>query len=332
MHFLVCYGILLLPLLSISQESIPERARKMQLHSKLWSALGTDLKTNMGCTSESVLEKLRSQFSFSNVHLRSFLIYANNYSIDSLQIHQVLYRYPHYNKDSVEADIATLEDLELLTQTANGYQTTSVGNEVLNHYWQLRLAEATNCKRIDSEHLTALITVVKKITAEVMKIERFRSIRLRISNRPDGFDGYPLLLQANEYQRDLTTIFNDNGHYRIDFLIESNDDNRWQELDLSPLAKELLGATRNNRLYAITRCYNQRNWRVGKNGCDKAITELHVLDLIGNDNDSIYQTAKGHALFTAANELADERLYAAWKNVTNDEFEALLKTLDWIAD
>ena len=160
--------------------------------------------------------------------------------------------------------------------------------------------------------------------------ETFQSLRLRIQNRPDSLSQWPPALRARELQRDLTTVFNDNGHYRIDLLLASSQSNQWPQLQLSALAKELLGATRNRRIYSVNRCYSQANWRAGKQGCDNAISELLTSGLAVLKNDSIRQTEPGHELFQAADRLADDRLYATWDVLSTEEYENLLEVLDWL--
>ncbi|MCE7993194.1 MAG: hypothetical protein HEP71_14505 [Roseivirga sp.] len=334
-HSTSLINIICLLLVSFSlscQESISERAKEDQIASKLWRALGQELNKAVECKTASVIDELATEFQLPNTRLRTFLLYTLNYSSENLKAEQVLYRYPHYNEDSIRRDFMHLTDLGLFNNKTTSWSSSANGDKIITQYWGLRQKEASICGQAQHQNIETLTAVTEKLITAYAKDEAFSSVRLRIANRPDSFDEYPRLLEANEYQRDLTAIFNDNGHYRIDHLIASAENQKWQELSLSPLAKELLGATRSQRVYPVTRCSNQSNWRVGKAGCDLAIAELVNYDLIILEDDSIRQTPKGHELFQAAELLADNRLYSAWNVLSSDEYTALLEAVAWVAE
>lgn len=325
--FILCL-LLISPGLS-GQELISKRAKQDQIASKLWTALGSALNKKLQCQPAPVFDQLADRFGITNQATRIFLRYALNYNSESLSSEQVLYRYPHYNKDSIRHDLAYLEDLKLLERNSDRWTITTTGKMLKKEYWQSRTASFESCK-VDNNYTIELISIAEKLITAYAENETFQSLRLRIQNRPDSLSQWPPALRASELQRDLTTVFNDNGHYRIDLLLASSQSNQWPQLQLSALAKELLGATRNQRIYPVNRCYNQANWRAGKQGCDDAISELLTSGLVVLKNDSIRQTEPGHELFQSADRLADNRLYAAWDVLSTEEYENLLEVLDWL--
>ncbi len=312
----------------IGQELPLQRAQKDQMASKVWRALGEALNNASECNPQPVIDKLAAEFQLPKDHIRKFLSYTLNYSSENLNTEQISYRYPHYNEDSTRGDFIFLTEAGLLKRNAIGWNITSNGETLINKYWEIKLADVSTCENGQEERLKALTLTSERLISAYANNEIFKSVKLRIANRRDSFSEYPLLLLANEYQKDLTAIFNDNGHYRIDYLIASNENQKWQDISLSALAKELLGATRNGRIYQVTRCADQPNWRVGKVGCDLAISELLDHDLIKLENGNISQTTRGNELFNAAEVLADRRLYNVWDILSIEEYEELLKVLE----
>ncbi len=322
--------LLALPFGLIGQELPSGKAQKDQIASKLWRALGSDLKNALKCNTPSVVDRLVIEFKIPKKLVRKFLLYALNYSSTNLDIQQVLYRYPHYNEDAIKDDLMRLTEVGLMNKQTTRWTISSKGKILANKYWEIRLADAYECGKASEDHLKTLTSITEKLISAYAKNKVFNSVRLRIANRPEFFKDSPLLLMANEYQKDLTAIFNDNGHYRIDYLLVTDKSKKWQDVSLSALAKELLGATRNGRVYAVTKCADQPNWRVGLTGCTAAISELLNHDLIIHKNDSINQTPRGNELFQEAEVLADKRLYKAWDILSIEEYEALRNAIEWV--
>ena len=249
----------------------------------------------------------------------------------NLNADQVLYRYPHYNEDSIQEDLRQLTNIDLLEGNLSSLTVSNSGKDLIRKYWNKKIENAALCDNSDDTQAGILVSISRKLLMEYSKNEDLRSVRIRMKNREQSFDEFPVVLQANEYQKDLTAVFNDIGHYRIDFLLENNTNGKWKELRLSPLAKELLGVTRNQRKYPASKCSTQPNWRVGQEACYEAFSELEEAGLINFENDTLHQTVNGDELFRAADKLSDERLYSAWNALTNEEYEKLLKALEWVS-
>ncbi|MDW3193782.1 MAG: hypothetical protein R8G66_15530 [Cytophagales bacterium] len=192
----------------------------------------------------------------------------------------------------------------------------------------MKVEVAETCKP-DYAHVNVLTTIARKIISFYATRLKLPSLELRLDNRPMGFEEFPPILQAFIFQQELSAAFNDIGHHRFDNFASVSVE-EWAKWELSSLARELLGATRNHRVYAIERCYNQPFWRVTQITCNEAIQELLDLSLIESRSDSIYQTNLGRDYFNAANELAEEHIYGAWNHISQQEYDSFKETLEWL--
>lgn len=310
------------------QISVSEQAQIDQAAGKLWSALGSNLSRKLGCTTSHVPDNLGSRTDLTEIHLRRFLSYFLNYNVEALDLSQIRYRYPHYNEAAIQEDLDYFTDRGLVVRSANGWTLSTQGAAIVEAFWDFKVEEAVACEE-RTPHLNVLTTTARKIIQAYHERQGLPSLHLRISNRPSGFEAYPKLLQAFIFQQELSAVFNDIGHHRFDNLLSTGAE-EWTEWELSPLAQELMGATRNHRIYAVERCYNQAFWRVAPRACDGAIQELLDLGLVELRADSIYQTSLGNRFFNAADEQAEERIYGAWNQLSHEEYGVFKKSLEWL--
>lgn len=307
---------------------VSEQAQSDQAAGKLWSALGNKLSQKLGCSSSDVSDLLKNRADLSENHLRWFLRYFLNYNVEGLDYRQISYRYPHYAETAIQEDMDHFSQLGLIYKRAEGWALKDQGYAIINDYWALKIEDAASCEASNS-HLTVFTSIARRIISAYDSIQELPSLQLRIRNRPAGFEAFPIVLQAFVFQQELSAAFNDIGHHRFDNLLLMGD-KEWVGMKISPVAAELMGATRNNRVYAMERCYNQSFWRVGTEKCDEAVKELLDLGLMELQRDSISQTSRGKQYFTSANDLADQRIYSAWDHLTNQEYESFRRSWEWL--
>ncbi len=312
------------------QISVSEQANKDQAAGKLWSALGNNLTRKLGCPISNVPELLVGREDLSENHLKWFLSYFLNYNVEALDLSQIHYRYPHYNEMAIQRDMDHFIQLGLIIRGANGWILEDQGAAIIDDYWEFKLKEASACEE-ESSHIIVLNTIARKVIAAYDEIQGLPSVRLRIRNRPSGFEDFPALLKAFVFQQELSAVFNDIGHHRFDYL-SATEAEEWTKWELSPLAKELMGATRNDRVYEIERCYNQPFWRVEPQICDGAVKELFNLGLIEMRPGQINQTNLGKQYFQAADDLADDLIYSAWDKLSQEEYESFKNALEWLQE
>lgn len=300
---------------------------------RTWRALGPTLTNSIRKSSTiQVLPELSKRFNLSTPILRKFLIYTLNYTRNDFDIQKVLYRYPHYNEDSLAHDLKVIHAAQLLKKTRNksSYRTTSKGNQLLKAYWKLRVKQIQSYHVVELESLEIFRDALKKILVESQKVEGSKSVSIRMRSRPNNFKRLPVVVQVSELLKEYTAFINDVSHYKYDVFLSETTNQAWQDLKLSPLAKELMSATRNQRVYDLNRCYAQQNWRVGQTGCEDATKELMELGFLKREGNNIYQTDTGTKISGLAEELSDERRYAAWKTITPTEYDQFTRGLEWI--
>jgi len=318
---------------AVAQTPVEEIARRDQLSGKLYQALGP-LLTNSIRNAHLIdfAAELSNEYELDGKPLTAFIIYVGNYTRDELTIEQVLYRYPHYNRDSIQDDFNRLVASGLLIkdQSMPIYRVTSLGDQVLISYWHLRVEQVKTYDEIDMQRLEAFKNLLVKVVSESSK--NSPSTRCRIRSRPENFDAMPLVVQVTELAKEYTAFINDASHYKYDRLIALTNDPKWQRLKLTPLAKELMSATRSGRVYDLSVCYRQSNWRVGPKGCDAAVQELVQLGLVQRNGGDIFQTIEGAVLSTVAEDLADKTLYSAWTNVSVAEYNQFVEGINWLLE
>ena len=328
---LLSFGVLQGPILG--QGDIASRADEEEMSVRTWRALGPTLNASIGESSSiDILPYLSKQHKVSEGILRKFLIYALNYTSNELEAAKVLYRYPHYQADSIASDLEAIASIGLLRRARNTaqYRTTSRGKQLLKSYWKLRVDQAQSFKKITPSFLAVYKGVLLKILAQAETMEGSQSVLVRKRSRPKNFRRLPLVVQVSELLKEYTAFINDISHYKYDYLLSSTKEKKWSDLDLSPLAKELMSATRNERVYDLQRCYNQTNWRVGQIGCDRASEELIRVGFLERQGKAIYQTPEGSRISDLAEQLNDKRRYTAWKTISLQEYEEFVKGIAWI--
>lgn len=329
---LVFYFIILLhPLMG--QSEISSRADAEEMSVRTWRALGPTLNTSISKSSiVDILPLLSKQYNLPDGTIRSFLIYTLNYTRNELEAAKVLYRYPHYHADSIASDLEAIAKAGLLKSARNTaqYRATSRGKQLLKRYWKLRVDQAQSYNKIEPAYLEVHRDVLTKILARAATIEGSQSVLVRRRSRPKNFKSLPLVIQVSELLKEYTAFINDISHYKYDFLLSNTKEKKWSKLSLSPLAKELMSATRNQRIYDLSRCYNQVNWRVGQIGCDSAVEELISVGFLERKGSEIFQTTEGARISLLAEQLNDNRRYAAWNTISLQEYEEFAKGITWI--
>lgn len=324
-------GILLNPLLS--QSEISSRADEEEMSVRTWRALGPTLTASIRQSSTiDILPLLSTEFKITESAIRKFLIYTLNYTRNELEATKVLYRYPHYHADSIVSDLEAIATIGLLRRIGNSgkYRTTPRGKQLLRSYWKLRIDQAQSFKKIEPAFLEIYKGVLIKILKQAETIEGSRSVLVRKRSRPKNFRSLPTVIQVSELLKEYTAFINDISHYKYDFLLSNTKEKKWSNINLSPLAKELMSATRNQRVYDLGRCYNQVNWRVGQIGCDSACEELIGVGFLERKGNEIYQTTEGARISLLAEQLNDSRRYAAWNTISLQEYDEFAKGIAWI--
>ncbi len=331
---LVLFGTLRLSTTACAQSEVEIRANEDQISTPTWRALGPVLGNHIQETSGlNINEELSEQYNIEYSSLRKFLIYTLNYTSTDLNLANVTYRYPHYNTDSIQADFSELVVLGLIEEASlESYKATIDGMEILGTYWQLRLEQAAAYDVVDQAYLEIFNSVLQKIINEATLMEGSRSVHVRLSSRPDNFEELPLIIQVTELLKEYTAFINDMSHYKYDHLLQSPQGEPWADLQLSPMAKELMSASRDGRVYEIQRCYDQPNWRMGKEGCDTAINELIDMGFVQTQEGTMIQTEAGAKISAIAEALNDQMRYSAWRSITMAEYELFVEGIDWVLD
>lgn len=317
-----------------AQSEVELRANEDQISTPSWRALGPVLGNHVQETSGiNINEKLSAQYNIEYNSLRKFLIYTLNYTSTDLNLAKVNYRYPHYNTDSIQSDFKELVVLGLIEEASlESYKATADGMEVLDTYWQLRLEQAAAYDVLDQAYLEIFNSVLQKIINEATLMEGSRSVYERLSSRPDNFKELPLIIQVSERLKEYTAFINDMSHYKYDHLLQSTQGEPWAGLQLSPMAKELMSASREGRVYEIQRCYDQSNWRMGEEGCDTSINELIDMGFVQTQDGTMIQTEAGAKISAIAEALNDQMRYSAWKNLAMDEYELFVEGINWVLE
>ncbi len=329
---LVLFGTLLLSTTACAQSEVEIRANEDQISTPTWRALGPVLGNHIQETSGiNINEELSEQYNIEYSSLRKFLIYTLNYTSMDLSHAKVNYRYPHYNTDSIQGDFSELAALGLIEEASSeSYRATADGMEILDTYWQLRLEQAAAYDVVDQAYLEIFNSVLQKIINEATLMEGSRSVRVRLSGRPDNFEELPLVIQVSERLKEYTAFINDMSHYKYDHLLQSPQGEPWADLQLSPMAKELMSASRDGRVYEIPHCYDQPNWRMGKEGCDTAINELIDMGFVQTQEGTMIQTEAGAKISAIAEALNDQMRYSAWRSITMAEYELFVEGINWV--
>ncbi len=315
---------------------IEQLANEEQISGKTWQAVGPGLTNAIRATSQIYIsDRLADQYELDKKIIQNFLKYTLSYTSNQLSADKVIYRYPHYNEAAVNKDLKELEQLGLLELRDTLYSITSGSKQIIDDYWDLRLAQTRYFDYVSDDRLQALYTVMDKIVKRARKLDDSypnQSVLNRFHSRSSQFEDYPLSVKVSELLREFTAFINDVSHYKYVQFPQQTQDERFKDLNLSPLAMELMSATRNSRVYKLQRCYVQPNWRQGVSGCDKAVDELIAGGLVRKEDGTIQQTQLGSELSKAAEAFADERRYQAWQDVTVLEYLEFKEVLDWILE
>ncbi|MEP5612179.1 MAG: DUF1579 family protein [Cyclobacteriaceae bacterium] len=314
--------------------SVEELANKDQISGKTWQALGPEFTTTIRETSQIYISShLASEYELDKSIIQSFLRYTLSYTQDQLSVDKVMYRYPHYNRVEIEKDIQLLANAGIIKKSDSLFTTTTTGNQILSSYWDLRRRQIHYYDYLSDDQLQTLYTVMNKVITKARNLDNSypnQSIQSRFLSRPRSFEDEHLAIKVSELLKEYTAFINDVSHYKYGIFPAQSFDERRSNLKLSPLAKELMSATRNGRNYDLNRCYNQSNWRQGQSGCDAAVDELIANELVSKKNEFIQQTSSATRLSEAVEAFADKRRYLAWKDVTISEYLEFKKILDWI--
>ncbi len=319
----------------ISQSAVEKKAYEDQISGKTWQALGPNLSRSINGSSDvNVTGYLVEKYNLNSRNLRSFLIYVLNYTSKELSAEKVLYRYPHYHADSIQSDLNRLLDLGLIKSknSDSKFKITGLGNRIIKDYWRLKINQTEAYDLLAADYVQNFHQVLKKIIDDAKEIDGSKSIIVRLNSRPKNFSKLPIILQVSERLKEYTAFVNDMSHYKYDYLKDETSNAEWKKLLLSPLAMELMSATRNGRIYDLQRCYNQSNWRVGQSGCDQAVAELSRLGLVELREGQLKQSSEGAQISKFAEDLADKRRYSAWKKVTLSEYEKFVEGINWILE
>lgn len=313
-------------------QTVPQLANKADAWVKIYNAIAGILDNDLQKETDwsaTIADSLNIEAGL----IRNLIRMATNYTADALNVEKVLYRYPHYQADSLVEDMDQLRLAGLLdeTDTPETFSLSASGQEVLSQYWAYRTASADNSNLLDKADIQSLERVLSGLVIAAKSLEdgfNNNSILWRIDSRPEGFDELPAVIRLSEYRKEYTAFINDNAHYKYDNFLSQTPNPDWQQLSMAALAKELMSATRAGRTYDLNRCFNQSNWRVGKAGCERAVTELESLGFVSRTGDSIRQTDAGAALSVKVQEFADARLYSTWEQMDTNVYKTFIKILD----
>ncbi len=317
-----------------SKTSVEQLANKDQISGRTWRALGPGLSTTIRETSQIYIsDRLALEYELDKQIIQNFLRYVLSYTQNQLSADKVTYRYPHYNRVAIEDDFQKLANEGLIEQADSLFATTDKGNQIMKSYWMLRRRQVQYYDYVSIDQLQTLYTVMSKVVKKARNLDNSypnESIHARFLSRSKTFEDEHLAIKVSELLKEYTAFINDVSHYKYVQFPAQSSDKRWQNLALSPMASELMSATRNGRIYELSRCYNQSYWRQGQSRCDLAIDELINAGLVSKENESIRQTSLGDELSKAAEAFADRRRYQAWSDVTLFEYSSFVKILDWI--
>ncbi len=316
--------------------TVDELANKDQLSGKTWQALGPSLTATIRETSQIYIsDVLSARYEIDKAIIQNFLRYTLSYTQDQLSADKVIYRYPHYNREAVAQDIQALANEGLIKQKDSTFATTSSGDQILTSYWNLRGLQVRFYDYLSEDQLQTLYTVMNKIVKKARNLGGTypnESIQARYLSRTKTFEDEHLAVKVSELLKEYTAFINDISHNKYQEFPKQSDNERWQDLELSAMASELMSATRNGRTYDVNRCYNQSYWRQGQTNCDVAIEELINAGLVNKEGESIRQTPLGAELSKAAETFADQRRYQAWSDVKIDEYLEFVDIINWILD
>ena len=317
-----------------TRTTVEELANAYQISGTTWRALGPGLSTTIRETSQVYIsDLLAARYEIEKPIIQNFLRYTLSYTRDQLSPDKVVYRYPHYNRSAIEEDIQQLVDAEVLEQVDTLFKSTSMGGQILTSYWDLRRQQVRYYDYLSDDQLQTLYTVMSKIVTKARNLGGSypnESVHARFLSRPQTFEDEHLAIKVSELLKEYTAFINDVSHYKYQQFPKQTSDERWKNLELSAMASELMSATRNNRVYDVSRCYNQSFWRQGQTNCDAAINELIEAGLVSREDESIRQTTLGSELSNAAEAFADKRRYKAWQDVTITEYVEFVEILNWI--
>lgn len=316
--------------------SVEILANKDQISGTTWRALGPGLTSTISETSQIYIsDRLGVQYELDKSVIQKLLRYTLSYTQDQLSADKVIYRYPHFNRDSVENDIQKLASKGLIEKVDSIFKTTSAGDQILKSYWNLRRQQVQYYDYLNDKDLQTLHTVINKVVTKARNLGGTypnESIQARFLSRSKTFEDEHVAIKVSELLREYTAYINDISHNKYQELPKQTSDKRWKKLELSAMASELMSATRNNRSYDVNRCYNQSYWRQGQRNCDEAINELIDAGLVFKENEIIKQTYLGAELSKAAEDFADQRRYRAWSDVSIAEYKRFVEILNWILD
>ncbi len=323
--------LILISITGCANESsnVPELANADDAWIKTYEALS--LKLYPQISPPELLDSVVLKFDVDKSVVRHLIRFTTNYTRNEFSVEKVLYRYPHYSDSALKNDLKLLQSSGLATNVnSEEYKLTELGESALDYFYQLRKDKAQQFNGLSEDQVNSVLEVLEKLVKAASELTDFKneSIQYRIDSRPEDFNRLPNVLKILHLRGEYTAFNNDKSHYKYDNYIARSDNQTLKSLNLSALAKELMSATREGRIYPVERCYNQSNWRVGKSGCDVAIDELITKGLLVRQDSVISQSSEGAELSAKVWESADERLYAHWDVLNTDEYRAYLEVLN----
>ncbi len=319
-----------------TRTTVERLANQDQISGKTWQALGPGFTNTVLETSQIYIsDQLAAQYKIEKPVVQNLLRYTLSYTQDQLSSNKVIYRYPHYNQTAIDGDLQQLANAELLEQNDSLFSITAKGNQILTSYWNLRRNQVRFYDYLSSEQLQTLYNVIHKVVSRARNLDSSypnESVKARFLSRSKNFEDEHLAIKVSELLKEYTAFINDVSHYKYQMFPKHTKNEPWKNLKLSALASELMSATRNGRVYDVSRCYNQSYWRQGQARCDEVINELIEAGLVIKQNESIKQTSPGADLSKAAEAFADLRRYKAWQDVSIPDYLEFIEILDWILE
>ena len=328
LRYLLCLlGLLSLTTACEPKVGVADQANDDEAWYHLYMAVSAGLKAAI-FQDEDVYDAIKGAHGYEHKIVRNAVKYATNYG-PLISVSKVLYRYPHYNKEAVEVDLLALVEAGLFRVLPSGsYRTTPEGQQIVNTYWEWSASKAKASDKVPEPDLVLLEEVLAQLVLAASSLEDDfpnASIKNRIKSRPTQFSELPMAIKVQTYLREYTAFINDNAHYRYANYFSTQN---VSDLDLSPLAYELLSASRSRTpSYKLLKCIGQPNWRVGEVGCSRAVMELEEEGLVQLLGGELRQTDKGKALYQSASEFSDQRLYKTWSGLTLEQYAAFRQVL-----
>ena len=311
------------------------------IQDQIWTATWRVLKQQLDGfvaqrSDSSISELLAAEHAVGAREIGLYLRYTTNYTFDDVSTTRVVYRYPHYGNEAIDADLERLCRAGLLEfgNDEGVFRSTSLGRRIRTAYWLRRRAQSEHLPAAALVELTVISATLKKVSRAAIDLDDpfpNESIAARRQSWTDANTNNSLVL-SQEYYADYTAFNNDNAHYRFDRIEGLARIPVRLQSRPSPLAKELMATMRNQRTYSIDRCSAQANWRQPRAVCEAAFDQLHALGLVTVNNGSYAQSELGVAYFSFAQERAERRFYVPWQVLTAAEYDRYKRALHQLSE